>query len=208
MYEIDIVNSQQALPVDETELAAALETALRAEGVGSAVLSVSIVDNAAIHVINRDHLQHDYPTDVISFQLDFYPDKEDGSQGGRRGFGASIEGEIVASAEMAVEMAADAGWEPITELKLYLIHGMLHICGYDDLTPDEQCLMRDRERAIMGELGYTPVYAEDRPDDCPATISPMNSGNMTANDSVEPEEPPSSNLGSGSSSVRSRRTIG
>jgi ssRNA-specific RNase YbeY (16S rRNA maturation enzyme) len=70
-FEIDISNRQSSLVFDENRVQAAVLRALAIEQVASAVLSISIVDNAAIHVINRDHLQHDYPTDVISFQLDF-----------------------------------------------------------------------------------------------------------------------------------------
>ena len=227
MFEIDICNSQRLLPVDESDLQHTLEAALRAEGVTSAVLSVSIVDNTAIHVINRKHLQHDYPTDVISFQLDFSPaqdsdatiadqetdrspDQQTSSAAGesrcsvnasrcelidgkfpqsdiairRRAAGASIEGEIVASAEMAMEMAEVGKWTALSELKLYLIHGMLHICGYDDLTPDEQQVMRFREREIMAGLGLTAIYAEEVPHSVPTLLAdrPLN------NPDREPDE--------------------
>ena len=198
-FEIDISNRQAALHFDENSLHAAVLKALAIEQVSSAVLSISIVDNSAIHVINRDHLQHDYPTDVISFQLDFVSadelraedefedeteveeedfsdDEEDDadnvddagsdellSEG--RAAGASIEGEIVASAEMAATMAGDGKWSAEAELILYVVHGLLHICGYDDLTPEEKCIMRARERAILSELGLTAIYAEDAEED-------------------------------------------
>ena len=198
-FEIDISNRQSALRFDENSLHAAVLKALEIEQVSSAVLSISIVDNPAIHVINRDHLQHDFPTDVISFQLDFVsadelhsdddfeedaenedeelPDDEDDttdevddmssgellSEG--RAAGAAIEGEIIASAEMAVTMAGDGKWSAEAELILYVVHGLLHICGYDDLTPEEKCIMRARERAILRELGLTAIYAEDAEED-------------------------------------------
>lgn len=198
-FEIDISNRQSALDFDEDSLRAALLKALAIEQVASAVLSISIVDNAAIHVINRDHLQHDYPTDVISFQLDFVSadelqtfndiefeaadedeefsddedyagDEVDGVGSGEllsegRAAGAAIEGEIIASAEMAVAMASDGKWSAEAELILYVVHGLLHICGYDDLTPEEKCIMRARERAILSELGLTAIYAEDADED-------------------------------------------
>ena len=50
-------------------------------------------------------------------------------------------------------MAGDAKWPVQSELTLYVIHGMLHICGYDDLTDDERVLMRSREAAILTALG-------------------------------------------------------
>ena len=164
------------------------------EQVASAVLSISIVDDQTIHTLNRDHLQHDEPTDVISFQLDFgsgtesfqesedvdnaagnlrneadddqSPGSEDHNGTELRAAGAAIEGEIIASAEMAASMAAQGGWSAHDELTLYVIHGLLHICGYDDLTAEEQSAMRTRERAILGSLGLKPVYAEDAESPC------------------------------------------
>ena len=195
-YEIDISNSQSSLKFDCQALQAAVIQGLKLEGVTSAVLSISIVDNKAIHVINRDHLRHDYPTDVISFQLDFCSDGdafddfpvddsmlsdddlgefdaldsaedeiETVSTGGDesddapelRADGASIEGEIIASAEMALSMATEGCWSAQDELTLYVIHGMLHICGYEDLTPEEQSIMRSREKAIMSSIGCTAI---------------------------------------------------
>ena len=199
-FEIDISNRQSALAFDENRVQAAVLRALAIEQVASAVLSISIVDDAAIHVINRDHLQHDYPTDVISFQLDFvsaddlqcddevenedeeFVDEESSEDDAvvdddsanvvdcellteGRAAGAAIEGEIIASAEMAVSMATDGKWSAEAELILYIVHGLLHICGYDDLTPEEKCIMRARERAILSELGLTAIYAEDAEED-------------------------------------------
>jgi len=188
-YEIDISNPQSAIPVDCDALRAALENALKIEQVRAAVLSISLVDNATIHTMNRDHLQHDYPTDVISFQLDFWPEEDNDGEdndGGTenaadeefdgdceeeepecssdhavsaedrqslRASGAAIEGEIIASVEMAAQMASDAQWPMQSELTLYVIHGLLHICGYDDLTDQERIIMRAREAAIMSSLG-------------------------------------------------------
>ncbi|MCX7397798.1 MAG: rRNA maturation RNase YbeY [Planctomycetales bacterium] len=199
-FEIDVSNRQSALAFDENRVQAAVLRALAIEQVASAVLSISIVDNSAIHKINRDHLQHDYPTDVISFQLDFVsagdlqcddevenddedlldedyseddagfdPDSVDVTEcllfTEGRAAGAAIEGEIIASAEMAVSMATDGEWSAEAELILYIVHGLLHICGYDDLTPEEKCIMRARERAILSELGLTAIYAEDAEED-------------------------------------------
>lgn len=199
-FEIDISNRQSALAFDENRVQAAILRALAIEQVASAVLSISVVDNSAMHKINRDHLQHDYPTDVISFQLDFVSADdlqcddevenededfvdEDSSEDDNvvdddsanvadcevltegRAAGAAIEGEIIASAEMAVSMATDGEWSAEAELILYIVHGLLHICGYDDLTPEEKRIMRARERAILSELGLTAIYAEDAEED-------------------------------------------
>ncbi len=192
MFEIDINNQQTCVPVNVQELRQALLVALNLEAVESAVLSVSIVDNETIHRINREHLQHDYPTDVISFQLDFsfsssddievshdaegadtdteeFPDTqadwlpadEITDDDPRPAAGAAIEGEIIASAEMAHQMAAEGAWSPGSELLLYVIHGLLHICGYDDLSAADKAVMRSREKLILEALGLNPVYPQD-----------------------------------------------
>ncbi len=191
-FEIDISNCQKTVAVDCHAIRAAILHALQIEHVASAVLSVSIVDNAAIRAINRDHLQHDYPTDVLSFQLGFETAEDsddndsdhddstsadepqptpscqmfaaaslDAPASALRAAGAAIEGEIIASAEIAEDMASEGRWSTQDELTLYIIHGLLHICGYDDLMPEQQTIMRSRERVILNATGRHPVYAED-----------------------------------------------
>ncbi len=162
-FEIDVSSSQNKHAIDVRALTRAIECALQIEQVASAVVSVSVVDNNAIQRINREHLQHDFPTDVISFQLHFagMGDAPHNSPSELRAVGAMIEGEIIASAEMAAEMAASGQWTLINELTLYVIHGLLHICGYDDLSADEKVIMRAREREILNALGLNPVYPDD-----------------------------------------------
>lgn len=152
--EIDIQIRSRASFIDRAELDAVLRHALQTERVGSAVLSVTVVDNEEIHRLNREHLGHDDPTDVISFPLEH--SGQDGSAGAEGGgefpaAGAHIEGEIVVSAEMAASVAGEMGRLPLEELKLYVVHGMLHLCGYDDLDPKPRQLMRQREAAILGQ---------------------------------------------------------
>ena len=62
---------------------------------------------------------------------------------------------------MAAEMASSGQWTASNELTLYVVHGLLHICGYDDLTPAEKQIMRGRERAVLHALGLQPVYPDD-----------------------------------------------
>ena len=162
-FEIDISDSTSGQNVDLAKLEAALRHALAVEQVASAVLSISVVTNDEIHRLNRQHLQHDYATDVISFQLDWTspnhatpPVVTTG-----RSVDAAIEGEIVVSRHYAEEMAERCGWTLQDELTLYVIHGMLHICGYDDMSPSEKEIMRSRERFILNGLGLSPSYPDD-----------------------------------------------
>jgi probable rRNA maturation factor len=107
--------------------------------VGHAQLSIAIVDDATIHELNRRYLEHDYPTDVLSFTLE--RDNE------------HLEGEVIASAETAARSAADYGWSADDELLLYVVHGTLHLVGHDDGTPDERAVMRRLERRYLASFG-------------------------------------------------------
>lgn len=120
------------------------------EGVQDAEISVALVDDPEIHRVNREFLNHDFPTDVISFLLSALPP---GRPQTPWPADFLLEGELVIGADTAVRDAAQHGWSPGAELILYAVHGLLHLCGYDDLTDDARPLMRNRERELLTELG-------------------------------------------------------
>lgn len=168
-YRIEIANSQECIEIDEAFLLEVASRTLAEEGVIAAEISLAIVDDPTIHDLNRRHLAHDEPTDVLSFLLASGdpPSATTDSRGasrsglrsaGCRGAGKILEGEVIASAETAARRAPDFAWSPHDELVLYTVHGLLHLAGYDDLTPAEKRLMRRRERAILALWGLTPRY--------------------------------------------------
>lgn len=162
MYQIDLCNSQERFEVDETFLEEVARRTLEDERVASAVISVALMDNAAIHELNRQYLGHDYETDVLSFLLECQAPDEPltGDAPAPRGAGKRIEGEVILSVEMAAQLAEEFRWSIRDETVLYLVHGLLHLCGYDDLTPTEKRVMRARERDILRLWGLTPHYAD------------------------------------------------
>lgn len=135
-----------------------------AEKVAGAELVVAIVDDPAIHEVNREHLQHDYPTDVISFLYDSEV-RQASDHSELRGCGLHLDGELVVSAETAIREAERLGWDSESELSLYIVHGLLHLCGYDDLTDHEKLIMRKREREVLQHWGLSPHYPEDACDE-------------------------------------------
>lgn len=174
MYVVEIANEQKLLRVSRPRLTAIVEATLKSEKVAAAEISVALVDDERIHEINREFLRHDYPTDVISFLLESSgglaksKTSKKGAKSVRhgvasttnpRGAGKRLGGEIIISAEMAVRMAAEYDWRPMQELTLYLVHGLLHLCGYDDLSSDEQVLMRAREVEVLRPWKIVPHYA-------------------------------------------------
>lgn len=81
--------------------------------------------------VNRDFLQHDYYTDIITF--DMSEDEE------------KIEGDIFISVERVIDNATQLGVSPDQEMRRVLAHGLLHLCGYGDKTDEEATQMRAKE---------------------------------------------------------------
>jgi probable rRNA maturation factor len=139
MIEVEVANRQHSLAIDADRLVEAVRGVLREAGVATGSVSIAVVDDREIHALNRRHLDHDYPTDVLSFLLD------------RKG--DDLEGEIIVSADTALTAAPRYGWSAGDELLLYVIHGALHLVGYDDQTPEAQAEMRRQEAAVLARLG-------------------------------------------------------
>lgn len=162
MYEIEFAN-QQDLEIDTAALQATAEFVLEQQQVAEAELSVALVDSQTMQELNRRHLDHDYDTDVLSFLLEQSGSAADDQT--PRGAGKCIEGEVVISVPMAVKTATDIGHSPLDEIQLYLVHGILHLLGYDDLDAHEKSLMRQHEQALLAARGITVTYDDPPPDE-------------------------------------------
>jgi probable rRNA maturation factor len=147
---VSLANEQSDHAVDAQRLVEAARRVLADAGVASAAISLAVVDDPTIHVLNRRFLDHDWPTDVLSFVLEQVDDH--------------LEGEVVISADMAASSAAELGCTPADEQLLYVIHGMLHLVGYDDKSPDDAARMRAAECEYLDRLGvgrpHRPVRGE------------------------------------------------
>lgn len=138
MLEVDAVN-QQDEPVDLQPLQSAVRQILVDADIRSGSVNIAVVDDPTIHRLNRQHLNHDYPTDVLSFLL------EEGE--------ASLDGEIVVSLDTAAREAEHWRWATELELLLYVVHGALHLVGYDDHSEEDRAAMQARERLYFQKLG-------------------------------------------------------
>jgi len=136
---LDVALHVEQVPDDTPRYTAAAKWVAVHLSLASLTASVSIVDDPTIHALNRDELGHDWPTDVISFLFERV-EREDG---------AHVDGELVASADTARRLSELAGWEPQDELLLYVIHGLLHVAGLDDIEPADQVLMRQAEQDCL-----------------------------------------------------------
>lgn len=134
---IQIACPQKRVPIDRRLIRKATRAALGAEGISSADIGFAFVDNRTIALLNRRFLDHDGPTDVITFPLGSEP----------------IVAEIVVGAEVALAQSQARGHDVQAELALYVIHGLLHLCGYDDHRAADRATMRRRERHCLRLLG-------------------------------------------------------
>lgn len=136
-----------------------LEDAVRAvfasEGLSEAELSLTLLDDAEIRDLNSRYLQHDRPTDVIAF-----PMYESGD---------TPMGDVYIGYEQALRQAAELGIEPREELVRLVIHGTLHVLGYDhpkSADREESPMWQKQERLLARVMaGWTrDTFAVPDPD--------------------------------------------
>jgi probable rRNA maturation factor len=134
--EIEVSDTQAHMQVDRADVMRIVRHVLLAENRADASISIALVDNDTIHRLNVKHLGHDWPTDVITFPLSGASD-------------LALAGELVVSAETAVTSAREMGSDARRELALYLIHGLLHLCGYDDSNEAAAAAMNRRQSELL-----------------------------------------------------------
>jgi probable rRNA maturation factor len=170
------VERREGLPrlLPAAALARAVVAALGAAGAPTpASIGLILSDDAELAELNAAHMGKDGPTDVLSFPLlapSAYPDHPG------KGSGAAIDpgavdligfalppgarphlGDIVVSVERAIDQAeagrggqtGDVRWDARDELRLLVVHGTLHVCGWDHADPLEEAAMRALERRLL-----------------------------------------------------------
>lgn len=117
-----------------------------------AELSVVLSDDAAVRVLNRDHRGKDAPTNVLSFPPAFVPPA-----------GPRPLGDVILALETVRREAAEQDKTAVDHLRHLVVHGVLHLCGYDHQTAAEAEEMEDLEREVLAGLGVADPYAESDP---------------------------------------------
>jgi len=141
-----VASTERSHGLRSTTLKALLRRALRILGFPRASVSLVLTGDERIRILNRDFLETDHPTDVLSFPLAEPGDLLD------RGRDLFL-GEIYISVETARAQARAARRPYPREVAHLLIHGLLHLIGHDHARPAERRKMRAAESRLLRELG-------------------------------------------------------
>lgn len=140
-----------------------MQALLDAVGAGDASLSLTLVRDRPMRVLNRQHRAKDAPTDVLSFPLHEPSafDRRAATHPRRRPSGEYLLGDVVISLDTAARQAAAYGAPLERELERLLIHGILHLCGHDHLEPGERRVMEREERRLAAAIGMPWPYLDE-----------------------------------------------
>jgi len=132
------VSNRQSMPIDEDGLAALASDTLAGEGIDAVELSLSFVDEAEIEELHVRFMDEPGPTDVLSFPLD----ADDVDERGVR-----VLGDVVIAPAVA---AHNSPHDPEREVRLLVVHGVLHLLGYDHEEDDDRAEMWARQERYSG----------------------------------------------------------
>lgn len=161
MTEIIIENEQEKIGINEEIEATIKEVVIATLEYEScdfdAEVSVTIVDNEAIREINREQRDIDKATDVLSFPMLYFDENGDIIDSDYDLDGDSVLlGDIVISAERAMEQASEFGHSFRREIAFLTVHSMLHLLGYDHVDDIEgERIMFSKQDKILDKLGIT-----------------------------------------------------
>ena len=139
-----IISNLQKKAINQNLLKNQARRILCREGVSSGELSLVLVNDRTIKKLNREFLSKKYPTDVLAFDLSLRksaPEKK------------KIFGEIIISTDTAKRNSRIFNTDFKYEITLYLVHGILHLLGFDDTGSNKIKLMRKKEIELMQYLG-------------------------------------------------------
>lgn len=139
--KLNIINLQKLHFIDKNRVKKLISSILKVEK-KNAELNLVFTDNKKIKKINKTFLGHNFATDVISFAYN------------NSSLENNISGEIIISVEMAVKLAQKLKCTIEGEIALYLVHGLLHLLGYNDKLKKDARKMHQREKELLSMYGY------------------------------------------------------
>lgn len=159
--QLDWSNEQQLVEIPEqwiARLEQLLELAAAAEGITEGEVTLTFVDNEEIRTLNRDYRGIDSATDVLSFamqddgvgELDIIFEVESESESIPL---LGMLGDIIISAERALEQSKEYGHSLERELGFLFVHGFLHLLGYDHQDESSERIMMAKQEAVLQQAG-------------------------------------------------------
>ena len=139
--EVIILSQQEDLAIDEDAVAHLVAAVLDHKQCHCDEVSIHFVDIEEITALHEEFFDDPTPTDCITFPIDT---DEESSAGSYR-----LLGEVFVCPAVAKEYASQNGLEVYHELSLYIIHGLLHLLGYDDIHEDDEQKMREAEQELL-----------------------------------------------------------
>lgn len=144
--KITIRNLQKKIPVTPLIRATIRKAILKASAsqktrAGSAQIAVCLVNNKKIRELNSRYLGKAYPTDVIAFDLGDKP--------------GNILADIIVSTDTVISNSEIFKTSPLYELYLYVVHGVLHLLGYDDTNVRQRQIMQKKAELILKSLNIS-----------------------------------------------------
>ncbi len=133
--QIDVTVEHATHSVDREQIAALVERVVQGETKTLRNVSIVCGDHNLIRRLNREYLDHDYNTDVLSFSLTEAP--------------GVVEGEVYIDLDTAAERHDEFGDSFEKEAARYVVHGVLHLCGYEDATPEGKQRMHELEDGYL-----------------------------------------------------------
>lgn len=145
MVDFEVFNeSGIEIPLTNADFEVILETVQTGEKVTFGFIEIVYVDEKTIIEVNKEHLGRGYVTDVITFTYEDSDDEELNALDG-----TDIDGTIYMCAQRIAEQAEEFGTDQAQEFKRIIIHGLLHLCGFDDSTEELKQAMTQKENHYL-----------------------------------------------------------
>jgi probable rRNA maturation factor len=139
--ELNIVNLQKRFSISEKKIKKKIKQVFLLQNKTNVVLSIVFVDNKIIKKLNKEYLHKNYPTDVLAFNLK-----------NKKSSKSILDGEIIISLDAAEKNARLFKTSFNYETLLYLIHGILHLSGFNDRTKIQKKIMRKKEKYLIKKV--------------------------------------------------------
>jgi len=145
--KVHITDTQESLKFTKSSLKKLVQEIIRFENQSCHEVTLHLISDKQMRQLHADYFDDPSPTDCISFPLD-----------GPEEIHYRILGEVFVCPDTAIEFVKKSGGNAEIETALYIIHGLLHLMGYDDIKPTDRALMRAAEKKHLDNLSVLDLY--------------------------------------------------